>query len=86
MFNFIFIQTILNFLLTFFLLQYYLKNIKYNILYYNNPLGLGSNKKTKTGSGIIFSIILISNLLYYFLNQSFLEIQPNRFYIFIFIT
>ena len=84
MFNFIFIQTILNFLLTFFLLQYYLKNIKYQILYDNNPLGLGSNKKTKTGSGIIFSIILISNLLYYFLNQSFLEIQPNRFYIFIF--
>ena len=74
-------QFIFNFILTLFLYNFYLTKINYKILYDRNPLGLGSKKKTKTGSGIIFSIILSINCLLFF-SQEFSEIIPNRFYIF----
>ena len=76
-------QFVLNFLLTFILLHLYLTSINYNFLIDKNPLGFGSKKKTKTASGIVFSIIFIVNSIYYFFDHSFLEILPNRFYIFI---
>ena len=72
-----------NFLLTLILLYLYLTKINYPILFDHNPLGLGSKKKTKTGSGIIFSIILLINYTYYSFDQSVLDIIPNRYYIFL---
>ena len=75
-------QFILNFLLTFILLHLYLTKVNYQFLIDKNLLGLGS-KKTKTGSGIVFFIIFTANYIYYFFDQSLLEILPNRFYVFI---
>ena len=72
-----------NFLLTLILLYLYLTKINYPILFDHNPLGLGSKKKTKTGAGIIFSIILLINYTYYSFDQSVLDIIPNRYYIFL---
>ena len=76
-------QFTFNFFLTFILLYLYLTKVNYNFLIDKNPLGLGSKKKTKTGSGIVFAIILTINYIYYFFDQSFSEVLPNRFYIFI---
>lgn len=74
-------QFIFNFLLATLLFNFYLTKINYKILFDRNPLGLGSKKKTKTGSGIIFSFILSINCIFFF-SQDFFEILPNRFYIF----
>lgn len=76
-------QIILNFLLSFFLFNLYLTKSKFNLLYDRNLSGFGSNKKTLTGSGIIFSIILLINLIFYNFNVNYIELLPNRFYIFI---
>ena len=76
-------QIILNFLTSFFLLNLYLTKFKFNQLYDKNPSGFGSNKKTLTGSGIIFSIVLLINLIFYNFNVNYIEFLPNRFYIFI---
>ena len=76
-------QIILNFLLSFLLLNLYLIKLKFNYLYDKNPSGFGSNKKTLTGSGIIFSIVLLINLIFYNFNVNYIEFLPNRFYIFI---
>ena len=59
------IQFSLNFLITFILLYLYLTRLNYKYLFDQNPLGLGSENKTKTGSGIVFSIILLINTVYY---------------------
>lgn len=77
------IQFSLNFLITFILLYLYLSRLNYNYLFDQNPLGLGSKNKTKTGSGIVFSIILLINTVYYFFDQNYVELLPNRFYVFI---
>ena len=77
------IQFTLNFLLTFILLYLYLSRLNYNFLFDRNPLGLGSKKKTKTGSGIVFSIIILINTIYYFFDQNIAELLPNRFYVFV---
>ena len=76
-------QIILNFLLSFFLLNLYLTKSNFNYLYDKNQSGFGSNKKTLTGSGIIFSIVLLINLIFYNFNINYIEFLPNRFYIFI---
>lgn len=76
-------QIILNFLLSFFLLNLFITNSKFNYLYDRNLSGFGSNKKTLTGSGIIFSIVLLINLIFYNFNVNYIEFLPNRFYIFI---
>ena len=81
--NFIFYQVIFNFLLSFVLLNLYLINSKFNFLYDKNPSGFGSKKKTLTGSGIIFSIVLLLNFVFYYFNENYTEFLPNRFYIFI---
>ena len=44
------IQFSLNFLITFILLYLYLTRLNYKYLFDQNPLGLGSKNKTKTGS------------------------------------
>lgn len=42
-------------------------------------------KKTPTGSGIIFLIIfLIGNIFLYFFSNTYLELLPNRYYLFLF--
>ncbi len=76
-------QLIFNFIVTTILLGYYLNKINFINLFDKNPSGFGSKKKTKTASGIIFSVIIIINLTYYFLDKSYAEVLPNRFYIFI---
>lgn len=76
-------QFVCNFLITLILLNIYLTKINYPILFDLNPLGFGSKKKTKTGSGIIFSIILLINYIYYLFDQSLSEYIPNRYYIFL---
>ena len=76
-------QIILNFLLSFLLLNLYLTKSNFNYLYDKNQSGFGSNKKTLTGSGIIFSIVLLINLIFYNFNINYIEFLPNRFYIFI---
>ena len=73
------IQFLINFLLTLILLNIYLINIKFNSLIDNNAMGFGSKKKTKTASGIIFSLVLVLNLILLFFNLD--ELLPNRFYI-----
>ena len=78
-----FFQIILNFLLSVFLFNLYLTKIKLNYLYDKNPSGFGSKKKTLTGSGIIFSIILVINLIFYYFDNNYTEFLPNRFYILI---
>ena len=77
-------QIILNFLLSFFLLNLYLNKIKFLNIYDENQSGFGSKKKTLTGSGIIFSIVLLLNLITYQFNTNYTEFLPNRFYILIF--
>ena len=61
----------------------YLTKINYNFLIDKNPLGLGSKKKTKTGSGIIFCFVLLINYIYYFFDPNLLGILPNRYYVFL---
>ena len=77
------IQLICNFLLTLILLNIYVTKINHVVLFDRNPLGFGSRNKTKTGSGIIFSIILLINSTYYFYDESILNLLPNRYYIFL---
>tara|TARA_B100000780_G_scaffold275565_1_gene242394 strand:- start:2344 stop:3321 length:978 start_codon:yes stop_codon:yes gene_type:complete len=76
-------QFVCNLVATLVLLNLYLTKINNPILFDHNPLGFGSKKKTKTGSGIIFSIILLINYTYYLFDQSFSELTPNRYYIFL---
>src|SRR6056300_772171 len=73
------LQIVLNFLLSFYLLNLYSTKSKLNYLYDKNPSGFGSNKKTLTGSGIIFSIVLLINLIFYNFNVNYIEFLPNRF-------
>lgn len=77
------VQFTINFILTSFLLYLYLTKINYNFLIDKNPLGLGSKKKTKTGSGIIFCFVLLINYIYYFFDPNLLGILPNRYYVFL---
>ena len=77
------IQFVCNFILTLILLNLYLTKINNSILFDHNPLGFGSKKKTKTAAGIIFSIIVLINYSYYLFDQNFLELIPNRYYIFL---
>mgnify|MGYP005992811173 FL=1 len=77
------IQFFCNFITTLILLNFYLTKINHNLLLDRNPLGYGSKKKTKTASGVIFSIILIINYSYYYFDQSFSEFLPNRYYVFL---
>jgi len=77
------IQFICNFIITLILLNIYLTKINHSLLLDRNPLGFGSKNKTKTASGVIFSIILIINYSYYFFDQSFSEFLPNRYYVFL---
>ena len=77
------IQFICNFIITLILLNIYLTKINHSLLLDRNPLGFGSKSKTKTASGVIFSIILIINYSYYFFDQSFSEFLPNRYYVFL---
>lgn len=72
-----------NFLITLVLLKIYLTKLNHNILFDHNPLGYGSKKKTKTGAGIVFSIILLTNYSYYLFDISYFELVPNRYYIFL---
>ena len=65
-------QFVCNLVATLVLLNLYLTKINNPILFDHNPLGFGSKKKTKTGSGIIFSIILLLNYTYYLFYQIFL--------------
>jgi UDP-N-acetylmuramyl pentapeptide phosphotransferase/UDP-N-acetylglucosamine-1-phosphate transferase len=74
------IQFICNFLLTIFLLNLFLTKINKPDLLDKNILGFGS-KKTKTGSGIVFSIILLINYTYYLFDQSLSELYPNKYYV-----
>jgi UDP-N-acetylmuramyl pentapeptide phosphotransferase/UDP-N-acetylglucosamine-1-phosphate transferase len=57
--------------------------IKFKGLIDQNELGYGSKKKTITGSGIIFILVLLPFLIYYLNNEYIFNILPNRFYIFI---
>lgn len=77
------IQFVCNFIITLILLNFYLKTVNHNLLLDRNPLGYGSKKKTKTASGVVFSVILIINYSYYFFDQSFSEFLPNRYYVFL---
>lgn len=77
------LQIVLNFLLSFYLLNLYSTKSKLNYLYDKNQSGFGSSKKTLTGSGIIFSIVLLINIIFYFLNVNYIELLPNRFYVLI---
>ena len=77
------LQFLFNFFATLFLLQFYLKNVNHKILFDNNLLGFGSTNKTKTGSGIIFSIILLINYSFYFYDFNSYDLLPNRYYIFL---
>ncbi len=78
------IQFLLNFLLSFILLNYYLFKINFANLIDKNLSGYGSQKKTKTASGIVFSVIILINLVYYYTSENYIELLPNRFYVFIF--
>jgi UDP-N-acetylmuramyl pentapeptide phosphotransferase/UDP-N-acetylglucosamine-1-phosphate transferase len=77
------IQFICNFLLAIFLLNLYLTKINHPNLLDKNILGYGSKKETKTGSGIVFSIILLINYTYYLFDQSLSELYPNKYYVFL---
>ena len=77
------IQFICNFLLAIFLLNLYLKKINHPNLLDKNILGYGSKKKTKTGSGIVFSVILLINYTYFLFDQSLSEFYPNKYYVFL---
>jgi UDP-N-acetylmuramyl pentapeptide phosphotransferase/UDP-N-acetylglucosamine-1-phosphate transferase len=57
--------------------------IKFKGLIDQNELGYGSKKKTVTGSGIIFILLLFPVLIYYLNNESFSNLLPNKFYVFI---
>lgn len=57
--------------------------IKFTCLIDQNELGYGSKKKTVTGSGIIFILLLFPALIYYLNNESFSNLLPNKFYVFI---
>ena len=59
---FMIILFVSNFLITLVLLKIYLTKLNHNILFDHNPLGYGSKKKTKTGAGIVFSIILLTKI------------------------
>jgi UDP-N-acetylmuramyl pentapeptide phosphotransferase/UDP-N-acetylglucosamine-1-phosphate transferase len=74
---------LINFLLTFFLLYIYLTKINFQNIFDENQSGYGSKKKTKTASGIVFSLILLLNLIYYFLPEKNIDTTPNRFYVFL---
>jgi UDP-N-acetylmuramyl pentapeptide phosphotransferase/UDP-N-acetylglucosamine-1-phosphate transferase len=57
--------------------------IKFKGLIDQNEFGYGSKKKTVTGSGIIFILLLFPVLIYYLNNESFSNLLPNKFYVFI---
>ena len=77
------VQLVINFILTFILLNIYFTRVKYDFLYDNNLSGFGSKKKTKTGCGIIFSFIVTLNLFYILIYDLNSELFPNRFYVFL---
>jgi UDP-GlcNAc:undecaprenyl-phosphate/decaprenyl-phosphate GlcNAc-1-phosphate transferase len=66
-----------------FILFFWFAKIKFKGLIDQNELGYGSKKKTITGSGIIFILVLLPFLIYYLNNENILNILPNRFYVFI---
>ena len=73
------VQFLINFVLTTFLLVYYLYKVNFHNLFDKNPSGFGSKKKTKTAAGLIFSIILLINLIYFFLIILFLIFYQTDF-------
>ena len=76
---------LISFLVLFFSFIFFFlfSKIKFKRLIDLNENGYGSKKKTLTGAGIIFLLVLAPFLLYYFFNQNFYNLLPNRFYIFI---
>jgi len=78
-----------HFLISFFVLFFsfifffFFSKIKFKGLMDLNETGYGSKKKTVTGAGIIFFLVLLPFLLYYFASKNFSFLLPNRFYIFI---
>ena len=76
--NSMIVQFLINFVLTTFLLVYYLYKVNFHNLFDKNPSGFGS-KKTKTAAGLIFSIILLINLIYFFLIILFLIFYQTDF-------
>ncbi len=77
------IQFLFNFFLATILLYYYLIKINFVNLLDKNLSGYGSKKKTKTAAGIIFSLIVLINFVYYHISDNYGELLPNRFYVFI---
>lgn len=78
--NYFFFFLILLFSFTLF---FWFTKIKIKGLIDQNELGYGSKKKTLTGSGIIFILVLLPFLIYYLNNENIFNILPNRFYVFI---
>ena len=66
-----------------FILFFWFSKIKFKGLIDQNELGYGSKKKTITGSGIIFILILLPFLIYFLSKENISNILPNRFYVFI---
>ena len=66
-----------------FILFFWFAKIKFKGLIDQNELGYGSKKKTITGSGIIFILILLPFLIYFLSKENISNILPNRFYVFI---
>jgi UDP-N-acetylmuramyl pentapeptide phosphotransferase/UDP-N-acetylglucosamine-1-phosphate transferase len=65
------------------ILFFWFAKIKFKGLIDQNELGYGSKKKTITGSGIVFILVLLPFLIYYLNNENIFNLLPNRFYIFI---
>jgi UDP-N-acetylmuramyl pentapeptide phosphotransferase/UDP-N-acetylglucosamine-1-phosphate transferase len=65
------------------ILFFWFAKIKFKGLIDQNELGYGSKKKTITGSGIVFILVLLPFLIYYLNNENIFNVLPNRFYIFI---
>ena len=65
------------------ILFFWFAKIKFKGLIDQNELGYGSKKKTITGSGIVFILVLLPFLIYYLNNEDIFNVLPNRFYIFI---
>ena len=78
--NYFFFFLILIFSFTLF---FWFAKIKFKGLIDQNELGYGSKKKTITGSGIIFILILLPFLIYFLSKENISNILPNRFYVFI---
>ena len=75
------IYTLFSFILSILLFKFYLSFSTKKNLFDVDDFGV-ANKKTPTGSGIIFLIIFfIGSIYFYLLDENFINSLPNRYYI-----